>query len=147
MLPNSSYLSSLNGSSNLSKEASRAPNRVGIVSVASNFFYAGPARAIVPQHADAIADGMYAIASALLFWGHQILVQAPPSDTRAIDQALTLIAVADQILAIDPTWCLMVSSTNLVDCVENDGLVPVTSQKYPGAPNLYIRGPAHREEK
>ena len=146
MTPGSSYLSGLNSSSNLSQEASRAPNRVGIVSVASNFYYAGPARALVPQSADRIAETMYAISSALLFWGNYILVRASPTDTRAIDQALALIAVADQILAIDPTYCLMVSSPNLSTCIDNDGLLPVTTQTYPGAPNLYSNGPAHREE-
>jgi hypothetical protein len=120
---------------------------VGIVSVASNFYYAGPARAVVPQNADRIAEIMYAISSALLFWGNYILIQASPADTRAIDQALALIAVADQILAVDPTYCLMVSSPNLSTCIQNDGLLPVTTQAYPGAPNLYIEGPAHREEK
>jgi len=76
MTPNSAYLTTLNGSSNLSKEASRAPKRVGIVSVASNFYLAGPARAIAPDQADEIATTMYAASSTLLFWGNYILINA-----------------------------------------------------------------------
>ena len=147
MMPNSAYLTTLNGSSNLSKEASRAPKRVGIVSVASNFYLAGPARAIAPDQADEIATTMYAASATLLFWGNYILLNAEPSDFDATDQALALIAVADQILAIDPTYCRMVSRVDLAACGENDGLVPVSSQSYPGAPNLLIHGPAHRREK
>ena len=147
MVPGSSYLSALNASSNLAQEASRAPRRVGIVSVASNFYYAGPARAIVPQHADRIATLTYSISSTLLFWGNYILLNASPADTRAIDIGLALIAVADQMLAVDPTYCLMVSTRDLSACIENDGLVPVTSQAFPGAPNIFIEGPAHIQQK
>jgi pimeloyl-ACP methyl ester carboxylesterase len=147
MMPGSSYLTSLNGGSNLNKEASRAPKRVGIVSVASNFYLAGPARAIAPAQADEIAATMYTVASTLLFWGNYILINASPSDVNAIDQAMTLIAVSDQIMAIDPTYCSMVSRVDLTACSENDGIVPVSSQSYPGAPNFVIHGPAHRQEK
>jgi pimeloyl-ACP methyl ester carboxylesterase len=147
MLPGSAYLSALNGSSNLARESSDVPHRVGIASIARNFFYAGPARAIVPDQADRIATTMYAAASTLLFWGNHILVSAPPTDTKAVRQALALIDLANQILAIDPTYCLMVSTPNLSDCVPNDGIVPITSQAYPGAPNILIEGPAHRQEK
>jgi pimeloyl-ACP methyl ester carboxylesterase len=147
MTPNSAYLTELNGSSNLAREASRAPNRVGIVSVASNFYFAGPARAIAPDQADEIANVMYTISGALLFWGNYIILNAEPSDVDAMDQAMALIAVSDQILAIDPTYCRMVSRVDLSECWENDGIVPVTSQAYPGAANLRIDGPAHRREK
>ena len=147
MTPNSSYLTALNGSSNLAKEASRAPKRVGIVSVASNFYLAGPARAIAPDQADAIATTMYTVSATLMFWANYLLLNASPSDMDATDQAMALIAVSDQILAIDPTYCRMVSRVDMAACGENDGLVPVSSQTYPGAPNFRIHGPAHRREK
>lgn len=147
MLPGSAYLSGLNASSQLSREASAVPNRVGIVSVASNYFYAGPARAIAPHRADTIASIMYATASTLLYWGNHILINAEPWDTVAMDQASALISVANQILAVDPTYCAMVSTLDLSGCVANDGILPVTSQAYPGAPNFTVQGPAHREEK
>ena len=63
-----------------------------------------------------------------------------PSDLDATDLAMALIAVSDQILAIDPMYCRMVSRVDMAACVENDGLVPITSQSYPGAPNLRNRG-------
>lgn len=147
MTPGSSYLTTLNGSSNLTREASRAPKRVGIVSVASNFYLAGPARAIAPDQADQIATTMYAASATLLFWGNYILLNASPWDFDATDQAMALITLADRILAIDPTYCRMVSRVDMATCAENDGLVPVSSQSYPSAPNFLIHGPAHRREK
>lgn len=151
MLPGSSYLNGLNSSGNLSREASGAMFRVGIGSVARNFFYAGPARAIAPDQADAIATVMYSSASALLLWGNYLLVTAPPSDLVAMDQALSLTSLAYQILSVDPFYCRMVSSPDLSECIANDGIVPLNSQIYPGAMNFVIGGqndgPAHKQEK
>jgi pimeloyl-ACP methyl ester carboxylesterase len=147
MMPGSTYLTSLNGSTNLTREASRAPRRVGIVSIASNFYLAGPARAIAPDNADQIASTMYSASAALLFWGNYLLTHASPTDVRATDTGMALIAVSDQILAIDPTYCRMVSRVDMASCAQNDGIVPVSSQSYPNAPNFVIEGPAHRREK
>ena len=151
MLPGSSYLNGLNGSSNLAREASAATFRVGIGAVAHNFFYAGPARAIAPDQADAIATLMYSSASALLLWGNYLLVTASPSDLVAMDQALSLTNLAFQILSVDPLYCRMVSSADLSECIANDGVVPLNNQMYPGAMNFVIGGqndgPAHKQER
>ena len=147
MRPGSPFLNDLNSGWNLGREYAEVPNRVGIVSVAHNFFYAGPARAIAPDHADAIAAVMYSAALGLMAWGNLILANAPLEDVTTFLQAMSLLDLAGFILAIDPTYCEMVSSPDIGFCTPNDGLVPIDSQAYPGVPNLIIQGPAHTQEK
>ena len=151
MHPYSFYLNDLNSWDNQSREARDVPNRVGIVSVAHNYYWAGPARAAVPDSADAIAAGLYGAAYGMLYWGEYILIQADPADINASRQGLSLINLARHMLDIDPTYCLFVSSVDLSECIANDGVVPYTSQEFPGAPNLYLGGgndgPAHVVER
>jgi hypothetical protein len=90
---------------------------------------------------------MYGAAFGLIFWGNWVLVNSPFDDFAAISQAMSLLDVAGYILAIDPTYCRLVSSADMSECIPNDGLVPITSQTFPGAPNLMIEGPAHTQEK
>jgi hypothetical protein len=60
---------------------------------------------------------------------------------------MSLINLAGHLLAIDPVYCNFVSTIYLNQCIANDGVVPYTSQEYPGAPNLYMEGPAHTQER
>jgi hypothetical protein len=150
MLPQSSYLSALNNGPNIAREAVSVPTRVGIASVAHNFFFAGPARAIAPEQADLIATGLYATAYGLLAWSDYIFIEAPPGDIYALNQGFSLSGVADFLLTIDRTYCRMVSRVDMSQCVPNDGIVPIDSQEYPNAPTIYIGGdndgPAHIQE-
>jgi pimeloyl-ACP methyl ester carboxylesterase len=150
MIPQSVYLNGLNASANLQREASSVPNRVGITSVAHNYFFAGPARAIAPAEADLVAAAMYGAAYGMLAWSDYIFIDAPPTDLRALQQSVSLMGLAGYILSIDPTYCRMVSRLDMSDCVPNDGLVPIDSQAFPDAPTLYIGtdndGPAHTQE-
>lgn len=151
MVPGSLYLTSLNSGQNLAREARDVPGRVGIVSVAHNFYFAGPARAFAPDQADLIAAGLYSSAYGLLFWSSYITSQADPSDMTAFHQASTLSALAGHMLEVDPYYCRLISSWNVSECLPNDGIVPFTSQEFPNAPNIYIGfdndGPAHTQEK
>lgn len=151
MVPTSDFLSGMNTGASLAREAIDVPNRVGIVSIARHYFYAGPARAIAPDNADAIAGVMYGTASALLMWGNFVLFNSAPTDIAANDQAMALIGLGFQILSIDPYYCRLVSSVGASDCAPNDGVVPIDSQAYPNAPNLLIglddSGPAHKQER
>jgi pimeloyl-ACP methyl ester carboxylesterase len=51
-------------------------------------------------------------------------------------------------LAIDPVWCVLLGAWSTNGCTANDGIVPLSSQRYPGtgAKNYDIVGPAHQEE-
>jgi pimeloyl-ACP methyl ester carboxylesterase len=151
MMPQSTYLTQLNSTQNLAREASAVPGRAGIVSVAHNYYYAGPARAIAPDYADTIATAMYASAFGLLAWADYIFLEADPTDFTAFQQMTSLQHVAGFIFSIDPTYCRYVSRWDASDCVPNDGMVPADSQAYPGAPIILIGtendGPAHKQEK
>ena len=151
MVPASPYLLALNSGGNLEREASQIPNRVGIVSVAHNFYYAGPARAIAPDDADEIATLMYGAAYGMLYWSGYLFTQASPTDVAATDQSLSMLGLAGQILSVDPFYCQLVSRMDMSECHANDGLVPDESQAYPNAANFWIGldndGPAHKQEK
>jgi pimeloyl-ACP methyl ester carboxylesterase len=152
MHPYGDYLASLNGASNLQREASSVGGRVGVVSVAHDFFYAGPARAIIPGQADTVAALLYGSAYGLMGWASYIISQADPMDVHSIDQGLSLLSLSGQLLSIDPVYCSMVSTFDLSRCDTNDGLVPYWSQEYPDSQNLYIGysrndGPAHIQER
>lgn len=145
MLPGSSFLGTLNGSGNLTREATMP--RVGVASIAHNYYWAGPARATRPDSADAIATALYAVAGGLLGYGNLIIASSNPADWASINQGLSLISVANQLLSVDPVWCQLVSHPVAGICIANDGVVPVDRQAYPGAPTLYIEGPAHTQER
>jgi len=148
MQPGSAYLRSLNSSSNLGREASVVPRRAGIVSVAHNFYWAGPMRAAVPEAADTIAVALYSTIAGLDFWATWILANSSHGDPAAIQQAQALFGLSAHLASIDPIFCEMVSSVSVRECVPNDGVVPHTSQRYPNALNIVIGtdgswGPAH----
>jgi hypothetical protein len=147
MRPYSSYIADLNSPGNLAREAAAAPDRVGIVSIAHNFFWAGPARAAAPDRADDIATVLYAAASGLLFWGSYIEITAGWENVAEFEQANSLLNIGTHLLRVDPYYCAVVSRWDLTACLPNDGVVPDESQRFPGAPNLLIGGPAHIQER
>ena len=151
MLPYSLFLHNLNSTDNIDHERSTLPARIGVVSIAHNYFWAGPARAIAPEQADGIATALYAAAYGLLFWGNYILASADITDLDAMEQAMSLITLSNHMFAVDPLYCALVSSMDLSACLPNDGLIPYTSQEYPQAVNLYLGqdndGPAHTRER
>jgi hypothetical protein len=148
MQPGSPYLTSLNSSANLNREASDVPRRAGIVSVANNYYWAGPMRAPAPEAADTIAAALYGTIAGLDFWAAWILAHSSHGDPSAIQQAQSLFSLAAHLASIDPIYCVMVSSVTSTQCVPNDGVVPHTSQRYPNALNIVLGtdgswGPAH----
>jgi pimeloyl-ACP methyl ester carboxylesterase len=148
MQPGSAYLRSLNSSTNLGREASAVPRRAGIVSVAHNYYWAGPMRAAAPEAADTIAVALYSTIAGLDFWATWILANSSHGDPAAIQQAQALFGLSAHLASIDPVFCQMVSSVTVGECVPNDGVVPHTSQRYPNALNIVIGtdgswGPAH----
>src|SRR5687768_9490315 len=62
MHPYSLFLHNLNSSDNVTHERSTLSSRIGIVSIAHNYFWAGPARVIAPDHADGLATALYSAA-------------------------------------------------------------------------------------
>ena len=151
MRPGSPYLVALNSQANLGREASAVPLRAGIVSVAHNYYWAGPMRAAAPEAADAVATALYGTIAGLDFWAVWILANSDHGDTAAIQQAQSLFSLSAHLASTDPMFCAMVSSVTVHQCVPNDGAVPHTSQRYPNALNVVIGtdgswGPAHTRQ-
>jgi len=141
----------LNSSDNLQREAAEVPARVGIASVAHNFYWAGPARAIAPAQADEIALALYGTAFGLLYWSTFVLATSDFGDLAALRQSASLFGLGAFLLTIDPYYCSLLSGSSFGDCTPNDGVLPFTTQEYPGAPTIYLGldndGPAHSQEK
>jgi len=148
MIPGSPYLQQLNSSSNLAREAQQIPGRAGVASIVQNFHVGGPFRAFAPDHADGLTTAFYGLIEVLEYWAAYIIAHAPHSDIAAINQAQALISLAAHLRSIDPYYCAMVSATAGMQCLPHDGVLPYTTQQYPGAVNVLLgtngtHGPAH----
>jgi hypothetical protein len=148
MRPGSPFLIDLNSSANLAREAAALPARAGVVSYAHNFYWAGPLRAALPEYADAVATALYGTIAGLDFWATWILANSAHGDPDAINQAMSLFSLSVHLASIDPVYCAVISSVASNLCVPNDGIVPHTSQRYPGALNVVVGehgtwGPVH----
>lgn len=151
MRPGSAALQAVNSAANLGREAAAIPVRVGIASVAHDFYWAGPARAIAPDFAHFIAIALYSTIAVIAGWGAYIFATADPLDFAAQDQASSLFSLAGHLGSVDAVYCSLVSSTLMNQCIPNDGILPYTTQMYPGGQNVFLgfegNGPAHVQEK
>ncbi len=150
MIPGSGYLSALNSSGNLAREASAVPARVGIVNVAHNFYWGGVFRAVWPQYGDAIANTLHASAAVLDYYATYLWSSPHPIDWQ---RAQRISNVAWWLWVHEEVWCRTISDpspsaySSSGYCAENDTLVPTWSQVYPNATNIERRGtPAHVDQ-
>lgn len=148
MVPGSGFLSNLNAPGNLAREAAAVPARIGIVSVAHNFYWGGPLRAAFPDYGDTLA-----LYRDIALWGMVVSANhlygfAPPDDFWARETANRLMHASHYLSAMDEWWCQAVSTPGFGQCWQNDTLVPVWSQVYPGGLSLMasLDGPAHTQE-
>jgi len=150
MIPGSGYLSALNSSGNLAREASAIPARVGIVNVAHNFYWGGVFRAVWPNYGDAISGTIHASAAVLDYYAGYLWSSPNPIDWQRAQRIST---VAWWLWVHEEIWCRTISDpspyayTSSGFCAENDTLVPTWSQVYPNATNIGLRGtPAHVDQ-
>jgi hypothetical protein len=148
MLPTSSYLQGLNSQTNRDREAAEVPARVGIYSVAHNFYDAGSFRAIWPEAADEI-DLYKDSTIAVLDYLSSYIYLSQDANSWAFDIADAMSAVADWLFELDPFWCEVVSWPGLGQCWANDTILPDWSQVYPDPRAVSIfagDGPVHIRE-
>jgi pimeloyl-ACP methyl ester carboxylesterase len=148
MVPGSSYLSGLNATWNLDREAASIPARVGIVSVAHNFYWGGPLRTAFPDWGDALALLRDIARWTMVSSANYLYAVAPPGDFWARETAGRLMNGSFYLLLQDEWWCQAVSMPGFGQCWQNDTVVPVWSQAYPGGLSLLASfdGPAHTQE-
>ncbi len=145
MVPSAPYLADLNSSSNLSREQGEIGTRVGVVSIARNFFDAGFVRVFNPEAADTVDTIKDYVVLALDFWGGYLLGS---NDPNAQNTAAFMFAAAGRLAALDEMYCKLVSSVGMTYCEANDEVVPFSSQRYPGAQHEFVmdQGPVHIRE-
>ncbi len=151
MAPGSAFLNDVNSPGNIAREIAEVPVRIGIASVAHNFYNAGPFRAAWPNDADAIDSLKDFSIVALDAMAFSIYFSADPSDYWAWWIAGALSNAAGYLYAIDPFWCSVVSSYPNGPCDYNDTIVPLWSQYLPDAPETaytihMFNGPTHIQE-
>ena len=144
MSTGSGFLGQLNSPSNLSREATAVPARVGLMYELEGYWRMGPIRLYDPVAAEVWYSRVWYSVGILEMAGSYLMVNYPANVT-ALDMAGRLFAVAQGLRRIDPEWCLTV--TNDATCsTPHDGIVPVWSQYYPGGNNIYVYGPSHLQE-
>jgi pimeloyl-ACP methyl ester carboxylesterase len=144
MATGSGFLQQLNSSTNLSREASQIPARVGLVYELHKYWMLGPMRVYDQYSADYWYPRMW---TAIYMMEHAgtYLVATYPWHPTALQIANGLFSVAGLLRQVDPAWCWAV--TNDGSCnTPHDGVVPVWSQVYPGAVNYGVGGPSHLQE-
>ena len=149
MMLGSSFLQSLNSSGNVARESAEVGARVGIVSVAHNFYSGGPIRATKPENADAFVITREIGRYFLYAYAGYLYTTAPIEEWHGWNLANLMLNLAGLLGSMDDWWCRAVSDPYFATCWENDTVVPVWSQNY-GALGAHVGvmydGPVHIRE-
>lgn len=142
----SSFMQSLNSPGNIAREATEAGPRVGLVSVAHNFYWGGPVRAMKPEAADAFVVVREVTRYLLYVYASYLFTTAPTEEIFGWDLAHLMMNAAGLLGFMDEWWCRAVSDPHFAACWANDTVVPVWSQDY-GALGAHVGvmpdGPVH----
>jgi len=151
MAPASPFQYDINSGGNIAREQAEVPSRVGIVSIANNFWWGGPIRAAFPENADTLA--LYRDITMLSLNGAAFTIMAftDPSDWYWWDIAHAMQLIAGILVSMDYWWCQSVSEAPALGrygCAANDTVVPDWSQDYSptGAIPIGMIGPTHTQE-
>jgi len=151
MAPGSAFQYDINSDTNLFREQAEIPARVGITSIAHNYWWGGPIRAVNPDNADYLALYRDIALWSLDGAAFTIMAFADPNDWYWWDIANAMRHVAGILGSMDYWWCQAVSQAPVLGwygCADNDTIVPYWSQSYSraGAIPLDTRGPTHIQE-
>jgi pimeloyl-ACP methyl ester carboxylesterase len=150
MSPFSPYLNDLNGGGNLGREAASVSARVGIVSIASNFYDLGVFGAVAGDNAEYFDYLSDAAVGVFDYWAWYITATASPHDWAAQSKANRLWSLSAWIASWDSLWCQAVSWPGGGWCAPNDTVVPAWSQTLPGPGAQQLdwgwSGPVHTKE-
>lgn len=151
MVPGSAFLTDLNSSGNLSREASEVATRVGIGSnVWTNYGLLW--NGVAPEYWYQLTSLQYTAADlSVAAWFMNVFFGDPYYDPYYWDKffgAWLFLDAAYVDYSIDPWWCQLIGAWNGY-CLPSDAIVPLWSQQYPGwgQVNYQITGPSHTQEK
>jgi pimeloyl-ACP methyl ester carboxylesterase len=144
MAVQSPFMQDLN--SNVGSE--QTGTRVGMVSIARNWYDAGWWRVVKPDSADTVAYVVDFGAALLDLWSTYIYVTADPGDNHALSIANKMTVASGVMIAMDSIYCRAVSSPNMgPTCLANDTVVPDQSQRLPNSVEVVMNGgPVHIRE-
>jgi hypothetical protein len=105
-------------------------------------------RAAFPEYGDTLALYRDIARLGMVVSANIIYGTAAPNDFSAHTIAGWLMAGSFYLSVMDEWWCQAVSTPGFGQCWENDTIVPVWSQAYPGGLSLLASfdGPAHTQE-
>jgi pimeloyl-ACP methyl ester carboxylesterase len=151
MVPNSQFLTGLNSSANLAREADAVPVRVGVVSVARDYYWGGVFRSWRPNEvADRWATLRDAGAYGLVAGAVLVHAYADPNNVTAHRLADHMDKAAGVMLELDQWYCEAISWPGGGQCWANDTIVPVWSQDYRRLGGTLIftgpEGPRHLDQ-
>jgi len=152
MFPSSAFLNDVNSSGHLAAETGNVGMRIGVTSVAHEFYAGGIFRASFPDQADWITWARDAAAATFTGYAWHVFATADPNDQGAWDLAWSLYTAGARLYDLDHVWCMNVSQPwyygSYGQCWENDTIVPTWSQELPWR-QLQLQvsdGPAHTQE-
>jgi pimeloyl-ACP methyl ester carboxylesterase len=146
LVPGSAFLTTLNGSGNLSREASAVSYRVGLVYTADQYWRAGIAVGLAPDQRNWVWGVMLTTPPVLEYAAAVVDQNYGPWNLAAQTFALRLRQLAGVVRDMDPQWCWGVTGDR--QCrIPHDGIVAVPDQHYPGGMNFAVYGPAHIQER
>lgn len=150
MPPGSTFLNNLNSSANLARESSALPYRIGVTSSVNT--YAGIMwKGLTPDSWQRNTIFQYTTFSLLLatYEHYRFYDNYDDPDWWYKQQyAYLWLYAASAVYGMDNAWCgLIGAQSGFFRCAPSDGIVPTTSQVYPGGTATFsVSGPAHLQE-
>jgi hypothetical protein len=139
--PFSTFLGTLNDSTQFNAENSHTGTSVGVTMAAEAYYYAGPLRlATDAGGAYGISLAINTAAAAMLIGADDILGEYPLT-AEQLAEAADLQELADLLWLVEPAWCAGITRLEtthpwLFTCDDNDAFLGVTFQERPGRTNL-----------
>lgn len=147
LVPGSSFLANLNTAGNLAREHSAISRRVALAYTADQYWRAGAAVGLAPEHREWAWWVMLVSPPAFEYGAAFVDANYGPTNLLARSFAARLRELAGFIREMDPKWCWAVTGDR--QCrIPHDGIVSVDNQAYPGpgALTFGVTGPAHTQE-
>lgn len=141
----------LNSSANLTREASALRARVGVVSQIdpATGYFGITWQGVAPQSWGELTAVQYAAVSIFMYAFEVYANYWDTGDPNWVEKqngAYLWLNAAGAVAVIDPMWCNFIGASGPTICTLSDGIVPVSSQEYPGSTGRYVMtGPAHKE--
>ena len=145
MSPRSDFLKQLNSPGNLARERGAVGQRVGLVFVAREYWRAGIAVALAPEHQDYVAETTQIAIVTFEAAAAYLRSTYPPWNSTAQTLLNAFQFASARLRELDPYWCWAITD-DFTCAISHDGVVSTVAQFFPQGTNLGFVGPAHIRE-